>query len=1092
MLIRYSHDLNFLARQNASNLGTLPGWCSGSEQTLTIFFPFLPPFPLFRSSLVFLFGQLDAMSFGASQLDLEPILAGLNDAQRLAVTNPSFVVQILAPPGSGKTRTLTSRVAWLLCPPLSLDPRNVIVATFTVKAAREMKERISELVGNGVEGRLVLGTFHSIARKYLVKYGHLVDISPGWGIADSGDSLGIVKRIIKRRKSPLDPSQVRSRISHFKARNSSPTADALPPPRSAAIQSAQARVRDISTEDFAQIFEDYQAALEASNLLDYDDLLLRCLELLKHNPECVSNVEAVLIDEFQDTNLVQFELVKLLAWKRERITIVGDPDQSIYGFRAAEIRNLSRMVRAYPQTLVVHLEQNYRSSASILLAALEVIEQDHNRPKKPLTPTHAVGARPVLRRIPSAFLEASWIVSEVQRVRAMTGGMVDLGDIAILVRSANLTRNIETNFVKAGVAYKMVGGFRFYDRVEIKTLLDYLRIVQNPGNNDALTRIVNTPTRKVGDTTIKALLDEADKRAKSMWEIIRTGLGGIWKDVRIAKAAEKGLSDFMGIILSTQKQLEEDNQGKGLVDVVEFLMRRIGYEDYLRRSYPEDFDARWSNVSELLSQAQEVERLDDDEDTLPDIDGLPQSQIEQSRLQLVLDRFLSNTALANEVKGDNETVRQKQVTISTIHASKGLEWPMVFIPAVYQGSIPHSRAEDTDEERRLLYVAMTRAQALLYMSCPVRNSQKDKTKLSQFLTHRSLHPLLNSRGPTLGFSSVQSVSRILGRECPSEVQIQIAVDKSGVESTLDDQFPDKDPSESDSEGDDLDEDGARLKRRRLQSEQASSKANRPLDEGFRPVISRERPAGKMEKPPPGVVVGFKSAGSHMQELRGARLNQEAERARVEKEKKIQDPTMAEPPKKSGGLTKGAPATASRSNKRPADQGSLLRHFGQKMAEPVGKVVPPKAHTATEIIMHRSIRDKNLKEQIEELPQPKFPVRPDHHSGVMLLSSSPARVPSKIRRKKEEIPSSPPPAFSVPFSRHLESAVAERYAEIEETTTGASAAVIRSATASSNTTRATNPNAAAITATATIARKRRTLGVRRSMGDGWRNRASANR
>ncbi|CAZ86046.1 unnamed protein product [Tuber melanosporum] len=1031
------------------------------------------------------------MSFRASQLDLEPILAGLNNAQRLAVTNPSSVVQILAPPGSGKTRTLTSRAAWLLCPPQSLDPRNVIVATFTVKAAREMKERISKLVGNGVEGRLVLGTFHCIARKYLVKYRHLVDIKPGWGIADSSDSLGI--RIIKRRKSPLDPSQVRSRISYFKARNSSPVADALPPPSTAGTQSAQARVRDIPTEDFAQIFEDYEAALGASNLLDYDDLLLRCLELLRHNLECVSNVEAVLIDEFQDTNLVQFELMKLLAWKRERITIVGDPDQSIYGFRAAEIRNLSRMVRAYPQTLVVHLEQNYRSSASILLAALEVIEQDHDRPKKPLTPSHSVGTRPVLRRIPSAFLEASWIVSEIQRVRAMTGGMVELGDIAILVRSANLTRNIETSFVKAGVAYKMVGGLRFYDRVEIKTLLDYLRIVQNPGNNDALTRIVNTPSRKVGDTTIKALLDEADKRAKSVWEIIRTGLGGIWKDVRIAKAAEKGLGDFMGIILSTQKQLEGDEQGKGLVDVVEFLMRRIGYEDYLRRSYPEDFDAKWSNVSELLSQAQEVERLDDDEDTLPDIDGLPQSQVEQSRLQLVLDRFLSNTALANEVKGDDETVKQGQVTISTIHASKGLEWPIVFIPAVYQGSIPHSRADDTDEERRLLYVAMTRAQALLYMSCAVRNSQGDKTKLSQFLTHRSLYPLLDSRGPTLGFSSVQSVSGILGRECPSEVHIQIAVDKSGVASTLDDQFPDRDPLESDSEGDDLGEDGARLKRRRLQSEQAScKKTNKPLDEGFRPVVSREWPAGRMEKQPPGAVVGFRSAGSHMQELKETRLNQEADRARVEKEEQRRGPTMAEPPNRSGNLIEGTPATAVRSNSRPADQGSLHRYFGQRMPEPVRKVVPPKAHTATEVIRDKSIRDKSLKEQIEALPQPKFPVRPDHHSDVMLLSSSPARAPPKRRREKEEIPSSPP-AFSVPFSRYLESAVAERCVEIEETTiAGASAAVIHNAAGSRNTTTVTNPNAVAMAATATTAPKRRTLGVRRSMGDGWRNRASANR
>lgn len=537
-----------------------------------------------------------------------------------------------------------------------------------------MKERISKLVGNGVEGKLVLGTFHSIARRYLVTYGHLLDLQSGWGIADSGDSLGIVKRIIKRRKSQLDASQVRSRISHFKARDTTPAVM----PSSSVFASAGSgiaatqRAKDVATEEFVGVFEEYGAALEASNLLDYDDLLLRCLQLLKRHPECVSNVEAVLIDEFQDTNLVQFELMRRLAWKRGHITIVGDPDQSIYGFRAAEIRNLTRMVAAYPHTLVVHLEQNYRSSASILLAALEVIQQDVSRPKKSLTPTHAVGPRPVLRRIPSAATEASWIVSEIFRMKAMTAGMVGLGDVAVLVRSANLTRNVETGFARAGLAYKMVGGFRFYDRVEVKVLLDYLRVVQNPSNNDALARVVNIPTRKVGDTTTKALLEEGYTRGKSMWEVIRMGLSGSWRGLKINKAAERGLGDFAGVILSIQKILGDGSDFKTLVEVVELLMRKIAYEDYLRRFYPEDFDGRWSNVMELLSQAQEVEKLDEEEDALPEINGIPQSQSQQGRLELVLERFLSNTALANEVKEDEQDVQHGQVTISTIHASKGI------------------------------------------------------------------------------------------------------------------------------------------------------------------------------------------------------------------------------------------------------------------------------------------------------------------------------------------------------------------------------------------------------------------------------------
>lgn len=686
----------------------------------------------------------------------DPILAGLNSAQSIAVTTPASVVQILAPrefpfniclrfksvnalgstAGSGKTRTLTSRVAYLLSPPQCLSPQNVIVATFTVKAAREMKERIAKLVGDGTEGKLVLGTFHSIARRYLLRYGHLVGIKTGWGIADTGDSLGIIKRILRRNKLPItDASQIRSRISHFKARNSSPVANAHPKQRSGitatqTTQSTQQKEKSIANEEFVQIYEEYEAGLESSNLLDYDDLLLRCLDLLKQHPECVRNVEAVLIDEFQDTNLVQFELTRLLASRANRITIVGDPDQSIYGFRAAEIRNLNRMLRHYPDTLVVHLEQNYRSSASILLAAVEVIQQDDSRPQKPLTPTHAVGTRPVLRRLPTAEREAAWIVSEILRIGALTGGVIGLGDIAVLVRSASLTRLIESACVRRGLAYKMVGGSKFYDRVEVKTLLDYSRVVHNLSNNDALARIINVPSRKVGDVTIKALVDEAEKRGKTLWEVIRNGVSGHgWKDVKVSKTTDRRLGDFVNIILSTQRLLREESEpeteeGKTLVDILEFLLKKLAYQDHLRHHYPEDWETRWSNVTELLTQARNMGSVDEDEDALPLINGVEQSGDAPTGLHGILGRFLSNTALSNELVDGEQKGIQGQVTISTIHAAKGLEWPVVFIPAVYEGCIPHSRSDDTDEERRLLYVAMTRAEVLLYMSVPTRNSQK--------------------------------------------------------------------------------------------------------------------------------------------------------------------------------------------------------------------------------------------------------------------------------------------------------------------------------------------------------------------------------
>jgi len=355
---------------------------------------------------------------------------------------------ILAGPGSGKTHTLTSRTAWLLAQ--GLQPWNVIVATFTVKAAREMKERIGKLVGNGMESKLILGTFHSIARRYLARYGHLIDIKKDFGIADNADSLAILKRIVKRNDFMIDPKVVRSRISGLKARQSG-YADIGGQKKTAP--------KSVETQEFEACYAQYEEALERSNLLDYDDLLLRCAELLRKHPSCVSNIEAVLIDEFQDTNIVQFDLMKLFAAQRKRITIVGDPDQSIYGFRAAEIKNYKRLLHLYPDTVTIALEENYRSSGAILLTALSVIEQDTSRVSKSLLATHMVGTRPVLRKLANSHREAEWIISEIQRVKVLTGDLLDLNDFAILLRSAALSRLIESELGKAGIAYRMVGEY---------------------------------------------------------------------------------------------------------------------------------------------------------------------------------------------------------------------------------------------------------------------------------------------------------------------------------------------------------------------------------------------------------------------------------------------------------------------------------------------------------------------------------------------------------------------------------------------------------------------------------------------------------
>lgn len=376
---------------------------------------------------------------------MEDLLCSLNASQKAAVTSSSKALAILAGPGSGKTHTLTSRTAWLL-EHERLQPWNIIVATFTVKAAREMKERIGKLIGNEVAGKLILGTFHSIARRYLIKYGHLINIPKDFTIADSNDSLAMIKRIVKRHRLTIDPKVARSRISGRKAKGEHEQNHEKRPSSSS-----------LEVQEFEICYVEYQAALERANSLDYDDLLVRCVELLRLHPKCVSNIEAVLIDEFQDTNYVQFDLMRLFAAARKRVTIVGDPDQSIYGFRSAETQNFKRMVSQYPDTVTIPLEENYRSSGAILLGALEVIQQDAARIKKSLLPTHGVGTAPVLRKLCSAGREAEWIVTEIKRVLALTGDLMTFDDVAILLRTAALSRLIEGALGRSGIPYRMMG-----------------------------------------------------------------------------------------------------------------------------------------------------------------------------------------------------------------------------------------------------------------------------------------------------------------------------------------------------------------------------------------------------------------------------------------------------------------------------------------------------------------------------------------------------------------------------------------------------------------------------------------------------------
>ncbi|KAF7959121.1 hypothetical protein EAE96_002638 [Botrytis aclada] len=920
-------------------------------------------------------------------MTIDSVLRGLNASQKAAVSSQADTLAILAGPGSGKTHTLTSRTAWLLHQ--GLQPCNIIVATFTVKAAREMKERIGKLIGNGLESRLILGTFHRIARIYLAQYGYLIGIRKGFGIADSNDSLALIKRIVKRKDLNIDPKVARSRISSLKAKGSA-SASKVP----------EAKKKAVDTQEFEIVHAEYQATLELSNLLDYDDLLVRCVELLRLHPSCVANIEAVLIDEFQDTNLVQFDLMRLFASSQKRITIVGDPDQSIYSFRAAEIKNYKRMITQYPDTVTISLEENYRSSGAILITALNVIEQDSSRIAKSLLPTHVVGTRPVLRKLATAQKEADWIIQEIQRIMGMTGDLLDLNDFAILLRSSALSRIIESSLGKAGIAYRMVGGLRFYDRTEIKTLLDYLRVINLPDHNDALARIINTPSRRIGEVTIKALLEEAEQSKLTLWSLILKSVQGRRATkTKLTSSVERNLSVFVDIILTGMKKVANpSNKENSIVKILEFIIEKTSYETWLEEHRGDITKAQWDNVKELMTQAADFQELISngyEDESLPQIDGLEQGDASDS-----LSRFLANVALASEVtKEEDKTHNTPQVTISTIHAAKGLEWPIVFIPGAYQGIIPHSRAEDTDEERRLLYVAMTRAKALLSMSCPLKNSLQELTTTCPFLSARGLRAHLDYKGPSLRSNTVQCLAQILRRPFPTRESI--AESSVCLERTEDTYYPlePEDDKEDESKwnvgnGNPNFTMGQRPAKRR-RADTADQKGD------ISSVVYNNTPTTTMERASKFTLSsGFVSAGSHLQVLGEQSSNQISE---------IKSASTNEKAKGSKKSIKG-PATG---------QGTLLGFLGRQ--EPQRETNPApivdqyreeKTRAIAQLHRQRNTTSEGLMQlssqnDSETLP----PLFSGHRLGTAAALSRPNinRIPEKQDDNYVFLSSSPPRA-----------------------------------------------------------------------------------
>ncbi|KAG8813457.1 hypothetical protein FRC19_002409 [Serendipita sp. 401] len=471
-------------------------------------------------------------------------LRNLSDAQYAAVTHdPNVPLQILAGPGSGKTRTLTYRIAHLI-DIHGVPPSRIVAVTFTNKAASELRVRLDALIGQASSSSLILGTFHSICGRLLRKYGSAIQIPTNFSICDADESKKIINRILKdivatsgshasgNQKSELKDSIALELISKAKAKGLNP-------------EELEAKVRrDIQANvtvpkgetnphvmlQLVPVYSQYIDECKRHNALDFDDLLAYGVKLLKARPDCV-DCQHVFVDEFQDTNTVQFELMAKLAGKNGNVSIVGDPDQSIYGWRSAEIENLRRMITIFPLTKQIFLEDNYRSTGAILAASIAIISEDSNRPPKTLRTSHPFGYVPTLGGCADEREEAACIADEIKRLKTLSGGMLKWSDFAVLLRFNALSRNLEQALQKEGIPSRVLAGQKFFDRVEVKDLLAYLQLIDNPEFDPAVLRIINVPKRNIGNKSIEELQKRARHKKEPMMRIVERIVDGRIPDI---------------------------------------------------------------------------------------------------------------------------------------------------------------------------------------------------------------------------------------------------------------------------------------------------------------------------------------------------------------------------------------------------------------------------------------------------------------------------------------------------------------------------------------------------------------------------------
>ncbi|MCW8397826.1 DNA helicase II [Legionella sp. PATHC038] len=614
-------------------------------------------------------------------MTLAAILKGLNERQREAVASPLGNTLVLAGAGSGKTKVLVSRIAWLI-EEEHISPHGILAVTFTNKAAGEMKARLNSILSTPVLG-LWVGTFHGLCHRLLRRHYKEANLPELFHILDSEDQARVIKRVIASLNLAPEQWPVKQAQSFINGRKD----EGIRPQHVHTLPYGPGKT-------LLNIYSAYEQACQTAGVIDFAELLLRTHELLRDNPEILNHYrqrfQAILVDEFQDTNTIQYAWIRLLAGEHTAVMAVGDDDQSIYGWRGAKVENIQQFSQDFKNTQIIRLEQNYRSTATILNAANALITHNNSRMGKDLWTDGATGEKILVYGAFNELEEARFVCERIM-MEINQGGSAD--EIAILYRSNAQSRVLEEALLRAGIAYRIYGGVRFFDRAEVKDVLAYLRLLVNPHDDSAFDRVVNFPTRGIGEKTLDDLRQYAKAEQCSLWHAAKALL----QSGEMAQRAGSALSKFIELI----EQLHQNTQSMELDEQLSVVIQLSGLYAHFSKIKGDKSESRLDNIQELINAAKQFRYEQEDDEEIP-----------------LINAFLAHASLeAGEMQAEEH---ERYVHLMTLHAAKGLEFPIVFLVGMEEGVFPGKQSLEEpgrlEEERRLCYVGMTRAMRKLVLS----------------------------------------------------------------------------------------------------------------------------------------------------------------------------------------------------------------------------------------------------------------------------------------------------------------------------------------------------------------------------------------